>query len=463
MTLNRKFLDVLFDLHKNGRSGILRLEKCESKKQLVFKNGRLVFAESNLPDDHLARILISLSLMEKSKISDVAALMKRGKTSEEAITESAGIRFQDLQKGRLEQAIRITGSLLVWEKSGLRFLPGENPLTNRPSLEMSIPEIILLSARRAISEQIIKAPLDFFSRPLVISESGVWHIVDLPLGNAEYSVYSMLKEGMSLPAILSLIPSKDASASQIILLLYVLGFAEVKEEPKENLEEITYLEKLDEMLLSFGSANYYEILSIAPDADQPEVQSAYHERARQWHPDRFQSESFSDDIRRKAEQVFAKINEAYIKLRDSETRAAYDATRQHPEKKPADAVAQAPSPKESAEALYQEGRAALANSDFEGAVGKLKTCVWMFPDNASFNHYLAVAESENSRLRTSAEQHFLKAIELDGLSSFSRIALAKLYIKATLPRKAENQLQELLHFDPENSEAKKLLSELRKR
>jgi predicted Zn-dependent protease len=52
---------------------------------------------------------------------------------------------------------------------------------------------------------------------------------------------------------------------------------------------------------------------------------------------------------------------------------------------------------------------------------------------------------------------------LDGLSSFSRIALAKLYIKATLPRKAENQLQELLHFDPENSEAKKLLSELRKR
>jgi hypothetical protein len=310
----------------------------------------------------------------------------------------------------LEQAIRITGSLLVWEKSGLRFLPGENPLTNRPSLEMSIPEIILLSARRAISEQIIKAPLDFFSRPLVISESGVWHIVDLPLGNAEYSVYSMLKEGMSLPAILPLIPSKDASASQIILLLYVLGFAEVKEEPKENLEEITYLEKLDEMMLRFGSANYYEILSISPDADQPEVQSAYHERARQWHPDRFQSESFSDDIRRKAEQVFAKINEAYIKLRDSETRAAYDATRQHPEKKPADAVAQAPSPKESAEALYQEGRAALANSDFEGAVGKLKTCVWMFPDNASFNHYLAVAESENSRLRTSAEQHFLRQL-----------------------------------------------------
>ena len=183
MTINRKLLDALFDLHKNSRSGILRLEKGESKKQLVLKNGRLVFAESNLPEDHLARILVSLSLMEKSKMSDVAALMKRGKTSEEAITESVMISFQDLQKGRLEQAIRIAGSLLVWEKSGLRFLPGENPLTNRPGLEMSIPEIILLSARRAISEQLIKAPLDFLNRPLVISEGGTWRIGDLPFGN----------------------------------------------------------------------------------------------------------------------------------------------------------------------------------------------------------------------------------------------------------------------------------------
>jgi curved DNA-binding protein CbpA len=458
MILNRKLLNVLFDLHKNSRSGILRLEKGESKKQLVLKNGRVVFAESNLPEDHLARILVSSSLMEKSKISDVAALMKRGKTSEDAIMEAAKVSFQDLQKGRLEQAIRIMSSLLAWEKSGLRFLAGENPLTNRPSLEMSIPEIILISAQRAISEQLIKAPLDFLGLQFSISESTAWQIADFPFGNPEYHVYSMLKEGMPVPDILSLIPKEHLSADQIILLLYVLGFVDLKEESKANQEES--VETFDEMLLSFASASYYEILSISQDADQTEIQLAYHEKARQWHPDRFQNESYTDEIRQKAELVFAKINEAYQKLRNSEIRAAYDAAIQQTGKMPASA--QTPSPKEAAEALYQEGQAALANGNFEAAIGKLKTCVWMFPDNSSYNHLLAVAESENPRLRKSAELHFLKAIDLDGLSSTSRLELAKLYIKAMLPRKAESQLQELLHFDPVHSEAKKLLSELKR-
>jgi predicted Zn-dependent protease len=48
------------------------------------------------------------------------------------------------------------------------------------------------------------------------------------------------------------------------------------------------------------------------------------------------------------------------------------------------------------------------------------------------------------------------------MTTASRLELAKLYIKVDLCRKAELQLQELMRWDPENSEVQKLLTELNK-
>ena len=47
-------------------------------------------------------------------------------------------------------------------------------------------------------------------------------------------------------------------------------------------------------------------------------------------------------------------------------------------------------------------------------------------EKAVYHHYLGVAESEMPKLRKSAEQHFLKAIELDTMTTESRLELAKL-------------------------------------
>ena len=83
--------------------------------------------------------------------------------------------------------------------------------------------------------------------------------------------------------------------------------------------------------------------------------------------------------------------------------------------------------------------------------------MWLCPETAAYNHYLGVSESENPKSRKSAEQHFLKAIELDFASTASRIALAKLYIQVNLNRKAEQLLMQILKLDSENKDAQQLL------
>ena len=113
-----------------------------------------------------------------------------------------------------------------------------------------------------------------------------------------------------------------------------------------------------------------------------------------------------------------------------------------------------------AETLYRAGRAALTTGEFEKAAVQLRECVWLRPDVARFHHLLGVAQSEIALQRKEAEQHLLKAIALDSMRPDSHIELGKLYIKVSLPKRAEAQFCEALRIDPSNSEALRLLQTL---
>ena len=61
----------------------------------------------------------------------------------------------------------------------------------------------------------------------------------------------------------------------------------------------------------------FEILELKPGASLDEIKRAYHDLAQVWHPDRY---SHSSRLRRKAEERFKIINEAYQQL----TSGTYD-------------------------------------------------------------------------------------------------------------------------------------------
>ena len=63
--------------------------------------------------------------------------------------------------------------------------------------------------------------------------------------------------------------------------------------------------------------DYYEILSVARDADQDTIKKAYRRLALEHHPDRNNGDKAS-------EEKFKEATEAYEILRDAEKRAAYD-------------------------------------------------------------------------------------------------------------------------------------------
>jgi DnaJ-domain-containing protein 1 len=467
MDINRKLLGALLDLHVKSRSGILRFQRESAKKQLALHNGLLVFAESNQPQEHLAHVMVALGLLPRAKLNDIAASMKTGKTSEEAILALPDSSIENVKKGRREQAIRIVSSLLGWEDCDLRLYPGDGLPSNRMSLGMPLPELTIASVRQAVSKRLVSFPPHFLNGEVTTAKDACNSVY--PLNRAEFETCSLLKTGRRMADVLPLMPAEEVKPEETLLCLYCIGLiqwtaaqASGDGENSASADSDPLALKLENLLARFESASHYEILSVSSNASQDEIQAAYHEQAKQLHPDRFQTSEFSAETRGRAEQVFALINEAYHILKTPASRSAYDL--QGLKKKaggagPKTGAAQAA---EMAEVLYRDGRQLLAKGDLETAVERLKGCVWLCPEKASYHYYLGVAESRVPRYRKNAEQHFLKAIELEDMSVDSHLALAKLYIDVQLPRKAELQVEQALRWDPHNSEAQKLAADLKK-
>jgi tetratricopeptide (TPR) repeat protein len=456
-------VQAMLELQSSRGSGVFRCERGKDKKQLVLKEGALVYAESNLPQDHLARIMIGIGLLPKDSLKEISSLMKAGKTSEQAIFESCHSNSQ-LIRGRQEQAVVITASMLEWDNCNLRFYSGQDLISYQLNLNLALSELLCTSARRAVrncrattfSVDEIVVPGECFGRKDLFSA----------LSKEEMFVCSLLNEKMSAVDLLSLIPAGEGGPEELLMSLILVGLARLEDKNASSRASNSLVLEVEEMLLRFETANAYEILSVKTDARQDEIQASYHELAKRFHPDRFQSTDFSAEDRVKAEQVFACINTAYSTLRDPASRAGYDETRLTKESKVEAALKAKTACKSEeeaqVEALFREGRLSLAKGDFEQAVEQLKSCVWFRPKKANYNYYLGLAESEMPALLKSAEQHFLKAIELESMSTDTYIALAKLYIKVMLPRKAEMQLQEVLRWDPGNAEAHRMLAEIAK-
>jgi curved DNA-binding protein CbpA len=465
MTRKTGLVQTLLELHRTQGSGVLRIERIKEKKQLVLKEGMLAYAESNLPQEHLARIMVSADLLPKDNLKEITALMKAGKTSEAAIKESCHCDAQILTKGRYEQAMAILASLLDWEEYTTHFYPGENLVRYQVSLSLALPELLVLSARRAFKDRSLNLRSELSQDILSLDQSFNRKDICFTLNQEESYVCSLLSENMNAADLLSLIPAGEAAPEELLRRLICLGLIKIEPKISSSSELNPLVTEIEEMALRFENANAYAILSVKTDAAQVEIQAAYHELAKRFHPDRFQSIDFSVQDRVKAEQLFTSINTAYTLLRDPLTRASYDETRIAKESAfDAALKSKAAKSEEEAqvEALFQEGRASLARRDFPKAVEQLKNCAWFNPKKASFNYYLGLAELEISEFRKSAEQHLLKAIELESMSVDSHLALAKLYIKVMLPRKAEIQIHEALQLDPQNAEAHKLLNELGK-
>lgn len=470
---NSKLLGALLHVHHNGKSGILRLQRGTARKQIVLREGAVAYAESNQPREHLVNVLVRMSLLERKHLPKVTALMKGGKTSDEAVAAAAGLPADKILEGMREQAVSIVATLLSWPPEDPRFYSTDGLPARRLNLRLPIPELLVLAARRAACSPELMAALPHVRGIVSPAGSRILAAI-LPLDGAELYACAQCQAPQPVEELLNLLPAGATKPIEILKRLLLLGLLTVESAPSAAdagaaaealLEQVEA--QIDDLLAQFEVVNYYEILSVPTDADAEKIHAAYHDLARRYHPDRFEPRKYSDALRRKAERLFTFITAAYTTLSDPAARASYDETRKTKESQ-VEAARQSVAAvdvetEKMAEALFNAGCASLASKDYERAVRQLKESVFLQPNVAKYQLYLGVAEAAIPRLAKEAERHLLRALELDPMRIEGRLELGKLYLRVNLPKRAETQILEVLRWDPENKTALRLLDEIGKR
>ena len=83
-------------------------------------------------------------------------------------------------------------------------------------------------------------------------------------------------------------------------------------------------DEIEQRASTLDDQTYFQILGVAPSAGPKDIQAAYFQLAKRWHPDRLHASLA--DLRPKVAAVFARISEANQTLSNADKRAEYEET-----------------------------------------------------------------------------------------------------------------------------------------
>ena len=113
---------VLLDLGAQAATGVLTLARGQVHKQLFLRRGVLVAADSNLREEALGEILVSLGLLGKSRLPMVLAEMrKRGQKMGAVLVDMGLLSADDVLAALGEQVRRRAYASLRWDASESAF------------------------------------------------------------------------------------------------------------------------------------------------------------------------------------------------------------------------------------------------------------------------------------------------------------------------------------------------------
>lgn len=187
--------------------------------------------------------------------------------------------------------------------------------------------------------------------------------------------------------------------------------------------------------------DHYGVLGLAPDAPLAAVKRAYFAAAKRFHPDALGVLGLGD-LRGQAQEVFARIVQAYETLSDPARRRDYDQGLAGDEGGEAARVMQA-------EALYRKAEILLRAGNFNGAHDFLRAAVQLYPEEAAYQsaHGWALYKKSPSDPKA-ARGPLERAIALEGQDAVAHFRLGLVLRALGEEAAAKRELELARRLDP---------------
>ena len=149
--------ELLQHLRVAEATGILSLTSGGAKKALFVLEGRIVFANSNLPNDRLGELLLREGKITTDEYESSIRGLSKDKRQGKALVEAGAMKPQDLWSGVQLQVREIAHSLLHWQDGVFHFEESDKPRHERITVDLDIGELVLTGLREVDSSGPIQA------------------------------------------------------------------------------------------------------------------------------------------------------------------------------------------------------------------------------------------------------------------------------------------------------------------
>lgn len=140
--------DILQHLRLSKGTGILTLVSGGARKALYLKDGQVVFAASNLPNDRLGELLLREGKITVEEYESSIKAITKGKRQGKVLVEMGALSPKDLWEGVQFQVKEIVYSVFQWDEGQFHFEESSLPEKERITVELDMQDIILNGIRR---------------------------------------------------------------------------------------------------------------------------------------------------------------------------------------------------------------------------------------------------------------------------------------------------------------------------
>ena len=478
--LSNKSAAALFvELLRNKASGVLTITQESTKRVITFQQGMVRFAQSNLKAETMGAAQIASGAIKQTSFDRAVALAKQqGIALHEALATARVMTPDQLKVALKQQTADVAVGALGWGAGQYKFeqKPVE-AVSTVPDMRVSPVTLVFEAAKRRgdfassrgwledhSDEHLNRSPeleRDLFSlrtywpgesvTPLATAGRTVAEVM-ARIKEPEYPLLRYLcNSGLLVMSGGSRAAAKAAGAAAAAAPSPDDDKGKAFSPPEVAARKLLFSER-DRL----KDANHYDVLGVPADASVDDIKKAYFVAAKKFHSDSFSGLELGT-ARRVAEELFARVNEAYSVLSDKDKRADHNVYLDRKAKGlPTDVAAIL-----RAEGVFQKGELFFKKGRWDEAEAQFKEAIALNHSEAEFHAYLGMSIFKRTGKVDQGLPHVEKALEIDPRLRSGTLFAAQLYEAQGDNERAKTVLKKAFDKDPDFAQAKDELRRIR--
>ncbi len=409
---------VLRRIFLEGLKGTLTLVRGDETRHLFFEKGELRTATSSREGQRIGAFLKRRGWITDQDLSwALETVARQGRARLGKILVEKGLVSRQVLDAEMRRLVEeIVFSTFEWSDGEYRFQSSTGVLDPDVALTLSTAAVIVEGIRRLPEAEIFRERLGEGRQVPVLSSDPMSRYQYLPLSPQEAYILSRVDGRLDLDSLLKIGGTSRAATAKIIYALLSCGILEWRREGTPptgagGLEALNvevaaqtsertpgHAELVRNTYRRIDWLSHYELLGVRPDATSEQIQQAYFERSRLFHPDLRHREDLAH-CEKELTTVFERLKTAHEALSDPDRRLEYDASLSAPSAPMPGTAETASSPqarKQLAAQNYRRARSLIEQKDYHPAVEMLREAIRFVPESAEYRFALAQVELKNS-------------------------------------------------------------------